>query len=147
MIVAQPGAARRSTAAASSAPRASSTAIAVASAQPVPRGFAPGDVRVRQRRAPSAVTSTSVAIVSASPRWPPLTSTARSPVRAISAPPRRLGLRAGLDRCPASAAASVAFGVTSVARRSSGSSSAGAPSHSGPPREVASTGSTTTGPA
>ena len=80
--------------------------------------------------------------------WPPLTSTAPQAIpRDQEAAPAASAPAPVATGWPASAPASVALGVTSVARRSSGSSSAGSPSHSAPPREVASTGSTTTGPA
>ena len=127
-------------------PAPSFTAIAEASAQPVPRGLGPG-VRGRLKRSvPDAVTRTSTTVPVGGPRCPPLIKTARNCSASISHRPVASASSAVASGRSVSAAASMQLGVTSVARRSSGRSSRGSAVHRAPPREVASTGSTTTGP-
>ena len=132
----------------SARPRPSSTAIAVASAQPVPRGVGPGtrgrvQWRATLRRDQHVVHERLGLVDVAALDQHGAEAVARDQEASRPLRPRR---RSPRGRSPARRPRA-ALGVTSVARLSSGTISAGSPSHSDPPRDVASTGSTTTGPA
>ncbi len=82
-------------------PRASITAIAEASAQPVPRGLGPATrARGEPRRRPPRSPAGRRPCPPPRARWPPLTRTARRPSRSTSCRPAALGVVGRRHRAP-----------------------------------------------